>query len=224
MTLKQTFTTSLLALATLISTTTAQTTSTASAAPAARTEQATIGACTYIGCYSDVRAALSSNQPNLTTLSYWQSQLNQSTITQELCVNTCYRGSFLYAGLEFGNQCLCGHGLNLPPSGATSGTYSCTDAAYACTGDQTEQCGGEAAIDVWFCPLPGATGTATIPTSVGSFPAATSTSSNPAGVIEMSANAATTTSMPSMPSAVGSSSSSYCSMRTSVVPVMVQQG
>ncbi|KAK5115437.1 hypothetical protein LTR85_009897 [Meristemomyces frigidus] len=114
------------------------------------TDHPTFSGCSYIGCYDD------NGGPR--TLNYAQTQLNGSAMTQELCVSTCLGSGYPFAGVEYGSRCFCGQTIAPPhtvvePGNVTAAgiTLTCTDPDYACTGDDTEQCGGFATMDIWHC-------------------------------------------------------------------------
>ena len=71
-----------------------QATATPTATP---TTRAYVGSCSYVGCYDD-------NGGGTRALEYFQAQLNASAMTVELCVSTCLKNDFPYAGLEYGKS------------------------------------------------------------------------------------------------------------------------
>jgi hypothetical protein len=60
-------------------------------------------------------------------------------------METCYDLGFKYAGVQWGQACLCGDSY---------GKYGpATNCDMACTGDPTETCGGFASNEVWATGL-----------------------------------------------------------------------
>lgn len=68
---------------------------------------------------------------------------NRTSMTVQMCLSKCW--AYTYAGLENGDQCWCGDGLNLSGSGiGTSGSViSETQCNVVCPGNTTEYCGAE---------------------------------------------------------------------------------
>ena len=63
--------------------------------------------------------------------------------TPASCIERCDAGNYVYAGVEYSNECHCGTAL----SGATAAA-PVTDCNMACTGDPTLSCGGSWRIQV----------------------------------------------------------------------------
>jgi len=84
----------------------------------------------YIGCFKDTSAFdldgfLEGSQTN----------------TPQRCVQTCAAKGFAYAGVQYGQSCLCGNSY---------GKYGpATNCDYKCTGDASQICGGYAANSVY---------------------------------------------------------------------------
>lgn len=109
--------------------------STATTISAPTTSHTTITTWTSLGCYVDVTTSRTlANQiilPNQDT-----------TMTVELCQQTCRSSGYIFAGLEYAHQCWCANSiLNNGP--ATSG---CTS---PCPGNTAEMCGGSDRINVY---------------------------------------------------------------------------
>jgi hypothetical protein len=90
----------------------------------------TTGAVRYIGCFKDTSAFdlngfLERSQSN----------------TPQRCVQTCAAKGFAYAGVQYGQSCLCGNSY---------GKYGpATNCDYKCTGDAGQICGGYATNSVY---------------------------------------------------------------------------
>ncbi|KAL1855051.1 hypothetical protein Plec18170_004465 [Paecilomyces lecythidis] len=85
-----------------------------------------------IGCYSD------------TTLKRTLSQsYNVAGLTVEKCQGVCQDNGYIYAGLEFGNQCFCDNSID---NGASL-TSGCGN---VCSGDSAEICGGANALSMYY--------------------------------------------------------------------------
>ena len=72
-----------------------------------------------------------------------------ATNTPGACVSACAAAGFGYAGVEFGDECHCGTGLDEALVQAPL-----TDCNMACTGDPTLSCGGSWRIQVGAALLP----------------------------------------------------------------------
>ncbi|KAF8258450.1 WSC domain-containing protein [Lactarius quietus] len=86
-----------------------------------------------LGCYSD---SVSSR-----TL---ERSVDAGSTTVESCVSACQSQMFTVAGLEYAQECWCGNEINSP--GAPISQSSCNK---ACTGDNTEVCGGSDALQLY---------------------------------------------------------------------------
>ena len=69
--------------------------------------------------------------------------------TPAACVASCAAQGFGYAGVEFGNECHCGSGIQ----GGPIQTAPLTDCNIACTGNGSLSCGGAWRIQVSLCTL-----------------------------------------------------------------------
>jgi len=90
----------------------------------------------HIGCFRD------SNNPFDLDRYLERSQTN----TPQKCVETCREKGFKYAGVQFGESCLCGN------SYGSQGSASNCD--MPCTGDKSQKCGGRFANSVYATGLP----------------------------------------------------------------------
>lgn len=68
--------------------------------------------------------------------------LNWSNLTLAICVSTCDKAGYIYAGPEYGNQCWCGNALNTT-GGSGKAVGGCT---MVCAGSGNGTCGGGNAI------------------------------------------------------------------------------
>ncbi|KAK7696501.1 hypothetical protein QCA50_001159 [Cerrena zonata] len=66
-------------------------------------------------------------------------------MTVESCVNFCVQGGFIFAGLEFSQECYCGNNI---VNGGTNATAS--DCNAPCKGDATEECGGNSRLSLFW--------------------------------------------------------------------------
>ncbi|KAH8105346.1 galactose oxidase [Cristinia sonorae] len=66
-------------------------------------------------------------------------------MTVESCVTFCNNKNFIFAGLEFSQECYCGNSLLNNAANATS-----TDCNDACKGDATELCGGASRLNLYW--------------------------------------------------------------------------
>ncbi|KAL1302581.1 hypothetical protein AAFC00_002959 [Neodothiora populina] len=67
-------------------------------------------------------------------------------MSPQVCVGTCLRGGYRYAGIENGNQCFCADTLS---AGANS-TACDTDVLRHCPGDQTAFCGAANLLNLYY--------------------------------------------------------------------------
>ncbi|KAI0371431.1 WSC-domain-containing protein [Pilatotrama ljubarskyi] len=71
--------------------------------------------------------------------------------TPASCIERCDAQNFIYAGVEFSNECHCGTGLKQTPRSAPT-----TDCNMPCSGDADQSCGGSFRIQIYKSPaLPG---------------------------------------------------------------------
>ncbi|KAF8573858.1 WSC-domain-containing protein [Ramaria rubella] len=97
-------------------------------------------------------------------------------VTVGLCTSACLSAGFIFAGLEFGQECWCGSEINgvavfvsdsdgisgSPPVRSTSDGPLCS---MACSGNPNELCGGSDRMDLYNLT----TNVLSIPSSVGDF-------------------------------------------------------
>ncbi|KAL4222352.1 Cell wall integrity and stress response component 2 [Mactra antiquata] len=86
-----------------------------------------------LGCYPD--------NPSDRKLEH-QASYSQSRTNQE-CINYCSTNGYLYAGLEYSNECFCDNTMK------TSDLMPDTDCTQRCTGDLTEVCGGPHRLTIY---------------------------------------------------------------------------
>ncbi|KAH8988288.1 copper radical oxidase [Lactarius hatsudake] len=89
------------------------------------------------GCYSDNvdggRALTSGGYVDATGM------------TVESCVNFCNGQNFIYAGIEYAQECYCG---NIISHGSAS--VASSDCSFACTGDASEKCGAGNRLNLYW--------------------------------------------------------------------------
>ncbi|KAF7352419.1 hypothetical protein MVEN_01206400 [Mycena venus] len=95
-----------------------------------------VGTWEYAGCFSD--SVTSRQLPNPQTIS--------GGVTVESCTSACKAKGFSVAGLEFGQECMCGSSL------PTSSLLSDSDCSTACAANTTEFCGGPSKLTVYEDP------------------------------------------------------------------------
>ncbi|AEO70370.1 glyoxal oxidase-like protein [Thermothielavioides terrestris NRRL 8126] len=108
------------------------------------------GHWSYQGCWTDVPGRTFSGA----------SYADGTNMTIENCISYCTSKGFPYAGAEYSQECWCDSGY---ASGATKAAES--DCSMACTGDDTEPCGGPSRLSVFHTtdvlgpqPSPGVNG------------------------------------------------------------------
>lgn len=100
-----------------------------------------IGAVPYshLGCFRD------SSKKRL--LSNYVKKLPNNSPTH--CVNLCLQSGYLYAGVEYGNECFCGK--TLPPQEFKLSNDLCN---MECPKNPIEKCGGYFSISIYNTGLP----------------------------------------------------------------------
>ncbi len=94
------------------------------------------GAGVYIGCFKDTSDRDLDGYLEFT-----------NTNTPEACIQTCLGLGFAYAGVQWGQSCLCGDSY---------GKYgAATNCDMTCTGDPARTCGGFASNEVWTTGIGG---------------------------------------------------------------------
>ncbi|KAI0294118.1 galactose oxidase [Multifurca ochricompacta] len=88
-----------------------------------------------LGCYTDSVAARTLTSATFT---------DTSNMTVENCVNFCNNRNFIYAGVEYAQECYCG---NVISNGGTSATSS--DCSFPCTGNAAEVCGAANRLNLY---------------------------------------------------------------------------
>lgn len=103
------------------------------------------GAATLVGCYKDT---------SVFDLDGFLERSSQNT--PERCIATCKLKGFKFAGVQYGESCLCGNSY---------GRYGpATNCNMKCTGDPSQNCGGYASNAIY---LTGATQNTTTPSGCG---------------------------------------------------------
>lgn len=90
----------------------------------------------YVGCFKDSNDPFAMGNPPA-----YRSPEN----TPKLCIQTCKERKFKYAGVQFGESCLCGD---------TPGAEGASNCDMDCTGDKSQKCGGRYANSVYETGLP----------------------------------------------------------------------
>lgn len=80
-------------------------------------------------------------------------------MTVEACQSACAAGHYIYAGVEYGQECYCANSILGTATIATDGRCS-----MPCLGDAGEICGGSYGINVYQNDDPQSTGPVTLPT------------------------------------------------------------
>ncbi|KAH8672637.1 hypothetical protein BGZ60DRAFT_282514 [Tricladium varicosporioides] len=95
--------------------------------------KSTIGAYTYLGCYTEGNGARA-----LTG----KSTYDYPAMTLEKCAAACT--GFTYWGVEYGGECYCGSALD-----STSTLASLSDCSFVCPGNQYEYCGAGNRLEMY---------------------------------------------------------------------------
>lgn len=120
---------------------------------------------TLVGCLTEATTGRALNQDQ-----YY----DNVAMTEPKCMAYCQSKGYIYAGVEYYQECYCGNTLQ-----AGSVTAPATDCTTACTGDQNQKCGGPNRLDV-FKYTGGGTGpttTTTTKATTTSAPPVTTTTS-----------------------------------------------
>ncbi|XP_068019462.1 LOW QUALITY PROTEIN: sialate:O-sulfotransferase 2 [Melanerpes formicivorus] len=91
----------------------------------------------YIGCYVD-----DTRQRTLRGVSFF----DYKKMTVFRCQDNCAERGYLYAGLEFGAECYCGHKVQAPNA-------SETECNMLCKGERTNTCGGVNRLSIYRLEL-----------------------------------------------------------------------
>ncbi|KAI9457229.1 copper radical oxidase [Lactarius psammicola] len=89
------------------------------------------------GCYSDNVAGGRA----LTSAAY----VDTTGMTVESCVTFCNDQNFIYAGVEYGQECYCGNTIS-----HGSASVASSDCSFQCTGDSTEHCGAGNRLNLYW--------------------------------------------------------------------------
>lgn len=88
-----------------------------------------------LGCFQD-------EQANRLLGGYYVN--NKGLNTPKKCIEMCLQSGFMYAGVQYGNECFCGH--SQPPSTAKLADSSCN---MLCPGSSGDVCGGYFTMNVY---------------------------------------------------------------------------
>lgn len=108
-----------------------------------------VSGCNWQGCYDDLNAR--ALQPQVLFDS-------RSIMDIDLCVGTCLEAGYLYAGLEYGEECYCGpqiegdHSLMYGNTSSQDIILTCSNPEFACKGNTNHMCGGFGTIGIYYCP------------------------------------------------------------------------
>jgi hypothetical protein len=97
----------------------------------APTLKSPINGYTYRGCYVDSATRVLGKYVSAS-----------DAMTQDLCVSTCAKRGYGFAGVEYGRECWCGS--SMPSVSAPAG-----DCDMKCGGDPTQSCGSSWRLNVW---------------------------------------------------------------------------
>lgn len=86
------------------------------------------------GCYTD----------SVQSRTLYGAGVNDPGMTPAFCINYCAQQGFPLAGVEYANECYCGKSFSIASSKANQ-----TICNFPCAGDNTQSCGGNAAINVY---------------------------------------------------------------------------
>lgn len=140
-----------------------------------------------LGCYTD--------QPYERTLTTVGSY--DGLLTIEKCLASCQASGFVYAGMEYHNECHCGNEFSSGGGVAPDGNAGCT---WTCDGDTTEICGGNSRLSMY--EYISAAGIVALPSSSSSSALVSTVTSPPSFSRPSSTMASTPTSPPSSPAPV----------------------
>ncbi|KAF8341317.1 uncharacterized protein EI90DRAFT_1719489 [Cantharellus anzutake] len=98
-------------------------------------------------------SCLTDNTSNRVLTGY---SFTSSSMTPQLCVNTCAGKSFIKAGVEYAQECYCGNATVTSSSPSTGQPAPASDCSMPCAGDSTQTCGAgyRIAIYTYTQPLP----------------------------------------------------------------------
>jgi hypothetical protein len=88
-----------------------------------------------IGCYAQ--------NPNRSILELNMNPNGDASLSVSKCKNSCYRGAYIFAGMQEGNQCWCSNYV------AGEWAKNQPDCNMPCTGNQAEICGGNGVVNVF---------------------------------------------------------------------------
>ncbi|CZR63536.1 uncharacterized protein PAC_13433 [Phialocephala subalpina] len=117
----------------------------------------------YLGCYTD-----QAYERTLTTVGSYSGLL-----TIELCLASCQAAGYVYAGMEYHNECHCGNEFSNGGTVAPDGNAGCT---WTCDGNAAQICGGNSRLSMY--EYINANGTVSVPSSSTSVPSSTTSSTS----------------------------------------------
>lgn len=84
----------------------------------------------YLGCFADTSARV------------LQQRFTSGVMTIESCLDTCQSNGYTYGGVEWAQECWCGHSLNAVP-------LSFQQCSMTCSGNSSEYCGAGLALTTY---------------------------------------------------------------------------
>jgi glucan endo-1,3-alpha-glucosidase len=120
------------------------------------------------GCYVDAAA------PNRALGSY---SVDSDSNTPTQCINTCFGQGFIFAGVEFSDECYCANSIHA--SGGAGVLAAASDCNMPCAGDSSQNCGAGWRLQIYsYSGTPPSTSTATATISVSTPTSAVKISQN----------------------------------------------
>ncbi|KAF9049496.1 copper radical oxidase with WSC domains [Hymenopellis radicata] len=94
------------------------------------------GNWTSVGCYTDVAGVRTLSASTYT---------DTKNMTVGNCISFCENQDYIYAGVEFSQECYCGNTINIDDTNATA-----TDCNMPCTGNALETCGAGGRLNLFW--------------------------------------------------------------------------
>ncbi|SJL08884.1 related to glyoxal oxidase precursor [Armillaria ostoyae] len=91
---------------------------------------------TSLGCFTDTQGTRTLSLSSFTS---------GDNMTVPNCIDFCGDGGFIYAGVEYSQECYCGNNIEAEDTNATA-----TDCNMACTGNTLQLCGGPNRMNVFW--------------------------------------------------------------------------
>lgn len=91
----------------------------------------------HLGCFQD-------EQTDRLLSGYYVN--NKETNSPNKCIEICLQSGFMYAGVQYGNECFCG---NSPPPSTVQMTDSSGKCGMTCPGEEQALCGGYFTMNVY---------------------------------------------------------------------------